>query len=274
VEREPTAIEQVADVLWRVPLKTLTLPPATRINVYVWRSAAGIVVVDPGATRRAELAKLEAFVFGELRVDALAAYLVTHHHRDHWAGLPALLERRPAPVVAVAPEHYGRLDAAFRPPAWLSAKLGEAALLETPGHASDHLVARTEAGDVLAGDLVAGLGTVVINPPDGDMRAYLASLERLLSVGVRRLLPAHGPTIDDGPAKLREYLEHRALRERQVLDALAALQPTSPMGLVPRVYPELGLVLRPVAARSVLAHLLKLESEGRAEQVGRKWRLR
>jgi endoribonuclease LACTB2 len=284
VEREPTEIEQVADSLWRVPLKTLTLPPATRTNTFVWKTPAGeLVIVDPGATAQRELRRLEAFVFGALRAGEgahgvaqpgeLAAYLVTHHHRDHWGGLPWLLERHPAPVVVSDPSRYRGVTATWRDPAWLEGRIGAARLLATPGHASDHLVVRTEAGDVLAGDLVAGVGTVVIDPPDGDMRAYLASLERLLALGVARLYPAHGPTIDDGGAKLREYLAHRAMRERQVVEALAALQPATPLALVRRIYPELGLLLRPVAARSVLAHLLMLERQGRAERIGRKWRL-
>lgn len=273
MDREPDQIEQVAEGLWRVPLRSLTLPPATRTNTFVWESPAGWVVVDPGSSRRGELARLESFLHDRLGPDDLTAYVVTHHHPDHWGGLATVLARRKAPVVARDPSQYGRLAADFKPPAWLAQQLGEAALIETPGHASDHLVVRTGGGDVLAGDLVAGIGTVVINPPDGDMAAYRASLRHLLEVGVARIFPAHGPTIEDGSSKLHEYLAHRELREQQVLAALEARQPATPTSLVPVIYPALSLVLRPIAARSVLAHLLQLEAAGRVVRAGRKWRL-
>ena len=107
------------------------------------------------------------------------------------------------------------------------------------------------------------MGTVVIAPPEGDLADYLASLQRLLALeGLRSILPGHGPVVEDGPALLREYVAHRLLREHQVLAGLRAGPSTIP-ALVARIYAEVDPARHPAAGRSVAAHLLKLEREGR-----------
>ena len=118
--------------------------------------------------------------------------------------------------------------------------------------------------------MVAGIGTILIDPSEGDMGEYLASLRALLARPAAMLLPAHGPPIVDGHAKLREYLAHRTMREDRALAALAK----HPAGveldaLVPDVYADTPRVLWPLAARSLLAHLHKLVREGRARELGR-----
>jgi len=120
---------------------------------------------------------------------------------------------------------------------------------------------------LFTGDAVLGRGTSVIDPPEGDLADYLRSLRRMKDLGPRVLYPGHGPAAWDGAAKLDEYLEHRLDRERQVLAGLVA-GPRAPEELVPGIYRDHPEALYPVAARSVLAHLLKLEAEGRVRRAG------
>jgi glyoxylase-like metal-dependent hydrolase (beta-lactamase superfamily II) len=126
---------------------------------------------------------------------------------------------------------------------------------------------------LLCGDL-AWQGSTVVIPPShgGDVSAYLASLERVLALNPSKMLPAHGPVIDRPIELLREYIEHRALRERQVMAALR-IGVGDPMDMVARIYPTLSKPLVPIARESVLAHLIKLEREGKAIRDGERWRL-
>lgn len=143
--------------------------------------------------------------------------------------------------------------------------------LHTPGHASNHLCFHLPAESALfAGDLIAGFGTVVIAPPDGNMGDYLRSLERLKKLDVGRIYPGHGPVIEDGRVKLDEYIAHRRDRERQVLDALASGLQEIP-AMVNHIYADVPEVLHPMAERSVLAHLEMLEADGRVEREGTSW---
>jgi glyoxylase-like metal-dependent hydrolase (beta-lactamase superfamily II) len=115
--------------------------------------------------------------------------------------------------------------------------------------------------------MFAGLGTILIDPDEGDMALYLASLERLLAHPQATILPAHGPAIVDGHGKLREYLAHRRMREQRVVDALATATPTTDE-LVAIVYSDTPRILWPLAERSLLAHLAKLVREGKAKNAG------
>jgi glyoxylase-like metal-dependent hydrolase (beta-lactamase superfamily II) len=121
---------------------------------------------------------------------------------------------------------------------------------------------------LFTGDAVLGWGTSVVDPPDGDLAAYLRSLQRMLQLRPATIYPGHGPVVEAAEDKLRAYLSHRAERERQVLDGLAG-GPKSPEELVPGIYQDHPVEMHPVAARSVLAHLLKLEAEGRVRRDGR-----
>jgi glyoxylase-like metal-dependent hydrolase (beta-lactamase superfamily II) len=126
-----------------------------------------------------------------------------------------------------------------------------------------------EAGALYTGDAVLGRGTSVVDPPEGDMRAYLHSLEAMLALRPRVLYPGHGPVVEDGMSKLREYVEHRLMRERQVLEAMRSdADPLSSEDLVARIYQGYPEELLRAASRSVLAHLIKLEGEGWVRRVG------
>jgi glyoxylase-like metal-dependent hydrolase (beta-lactamase superfamily II) len=136
----------------------------------------------------------------------------------------------------------------------------------TPGHSPDHVAYFEDRHrSLFTGDAVLGRGTSVIDPPEGDLTAYLRSLRRMRDLSPRVIYPGHGPVVLDGPGKLEEYLEHRSDREEQVLAALASGLRT-PEEIVPAIYGDHPVDLHELAARSVLAHLLKLENEGRAER--------
>jgi glyoxylase-like metal-dependent hydrolase (beta-lactamase superfamily II) len=230
--------------------------PFTLEGTNTWIVGRGpTLVIDPGPD---DAAHLEAV----LREAAdVAAILLTHRHPDHAPGGAALASTSGAPVLAFAPQP-GQTPLADGEV--IQAGGVRLRTMHTPGHTRDHVVfVDADAGIVFTGDMVLGRGTSVIDPPDGDLADYLRSLDSLLAVGPSVLCPGHGPVVWDARAKVREYLAHRGEREHQVLEALQA-GPSTPEDLVPRIYADYPPEIHPAAARSVLAHLLKLEREGRA----------
>ena len=133
----------------------------------------------------------------------------------------------------------------------------------TPGHTSGHLCFEVEStGDLIAGDMVAGFGTIVIDPPEGDMDHYLASLDRLRELAPRTLFVGHGAPFLDSVIKLTEYRDHRLAREAQILACWEDGERDA-VAMIPRVYPEIAPAVVPLAERQILAHLVRLERLGR-----------
>jgi glyoxylase-like metal-dependent hydrolase (beta-lactamase superfamily II) len=226
------------------------------------------VLIDTGAGVPAYLPLLEGYLAtrGWSRPSRV---LLTHRHRDHLGGVEQLRERYPRLPVAKMVHR----DTAL-PPAVDDLRDGQAVgsdgvtliPVHTPGHASDHLCYYlVEERALFTGDVVLGGSTTVIPAGDGDLADYMASLRRLLGLAVRRIYPAHGPVIEDGPGRIQEYIEHRLLRERQILAALGDGLATIP-AMVARIYAEVPSALHAAAAQSVEAHLRKLEKEGRARE--------
>lgn len=276
---EVRRIEMRAGVLL-VPLRTPTLPPATHTNCYVVGGASPLVV-DPGAADPGEQAALSdvlASIAREGREPSRIA--ITHHHHDHVGGVAALRAALGVPVVAhaetrdVLAASGVPVDEVVADGAVFDAGGGErVTALHTPGHARGHLAFVHEpTRSLLSGDLVLGMGTTVIDPPDGDMADYMASLERLAGMKLASLFPGHGPVQASATAKIREYAAHRAERERQVLDALAKGAET-PEAVVGLVYTDVPLELHPFAARSVTAHLEWLAAKGAVRRSGDGWRI-
>jgi glyoxylase-like metal-dependent hydrolase (beta-lactamase superfamily II) len=196
--------------------------------------------------------------------------VLTHRHRDHMGGVPALRDRFPGIAVSKMIWKDDGLPEGIRDLRDGESVAGDGATLipvHTPGHASDHLCFwMPEEQALFTGDLVLGGSTTVIPDEDGDLGQYLDSLRRVQALGVRRIYPAHGPVIEDAPGKIQEYLDHRMLRERQILDALGAGTHTIPE-IVKAIYADVPVALHGHAAMSVHSHLKKLKRERRVAEL-------
>ncbi|HXT20815.1 MAG TPA: MBL fold metallo-hydrolase [Thermoanaerobaculia bacterium] len=255
-----------------VPLRTPTLPPATHTNAYLLGTGP-MVLVDPGSPHAEEQARLHAAVAAaEQRLGRrLAEIWITHHHPDHVGGVNAAAAAFGVPVAA-HPATAERLAArGIRVNAFLHdgerRELGpgfHVRVVHTPGHARGHVAFLVEAdGTLLCGDLLSALSTIVIDPPEGNMADYLASLARCAELRPRFLFPAHGPVLRNGERMLAQLAEHRLAREARVLDAWRGGVHDA-LDIVPLAYDEAEVPppLRPIAARQVLAHLEHLRERG------------
>ncbi|MFO0627800.1 MAG: MBL fold metallo-hydrolase [Polyangiales bacterium] len=274
MDPEELSAERVGVGITRVGLRTPTLPPATHTNAYLV-GRADFIVVEPASPYGPEQSRLFAAVDARLaRGNRLAGALLTHHHADHVGGAEALRARYGVPVMA-HPETARRLR--DRVPVDLELREGDAlppavtdldlALLHTPGHAPGHLcVHAPRHGWLIAGDMVASVGTILVDvDDDGDMDDYLAQLERLAGCAPGRILPAHGEPIDEGEARLRFYVRHRLEREAKILDAVRG--GAQDLGaVVARAYDDTPVTVWPLAARAARAHLARLVKRSQVAQ--------
>jgi len=244
-------------------------------NSYFVGTGDDWAVIDPGPVDDAHLQALLAAAPGRI-----TRILVTHTHVDHSPGAAALALATGAPVFGRVATFSQGQDASFAPQRELRDgerfELGAGCTLRvihTPGHASNHLCYLLEEEKLLfTGDHVMQGSTVVINPPDGDMVAYLKALNALLDEALDWLAPGHGFLVAQPHTLLRGLIQHRLKREGRVVDALRRQAAAELDALLPEVYADVPKALHAVARRSLLAHLLKLQADGVASLEGERWR--
>lgn len=257
-----------------VPLHAANPGPITGAGNWTWLLQGRTpTLIDAGVGEPSHLEALARALDGS----TLAQVLVTHAHTDHASGAPAIAAQHPRTRFRkmLWPERDSKWPAAWTPLADGDVvDAGDTMLtaIHTPGHAPDHMCFwHAQSRSVFCGDL-ALQGTTVWIPVSlqGDLAAYLASLERVLTLDPARMYPGHGPVIDQPSTLLRKYLDHRREREAQVLDALRAGD-ADPAAIVARVYVGIRESAVALARESVLAHLIKLEREGRVRRDGELW---
>lgn len=243
-------------------------------NSYLVGAGESWAVIDPGPADSRHIQALIAAAPGAIR-----HILVTHTHQDHSPGAAALKSATGALLLGRTTPHLHWQDTTFAPDRELHhgerLALPEGATLRvihTPGHASNHLCFLLEEERILfTGDHIVQGSTVVIDPPDGDMAAYISSLRSLLRERLDYLAPGHGTLIADPEAAIRALIQHRLRREAKVLAALAPSAPADLPTLIRAVYDDVPAHLHPLAERSLLAHLIKLQSESRALRIADSW---
>jgi glyoxylase-like metal-dependent hydrolase (beta-lactamase superfamily II) len=256
----------------------------TGTQTYLVGGEDGLAVIDPGPADEAHLNALLRAIDGA----PVLAIACTHTHRDHSPAAAPLAARTGAPVIGCAPlvleTDEPRADAPFDRDYAPGRVLADGerlagsdwtlTALATPGHTSNHLCFALEGtGALFTGDHVMGWSTTVVAPPDGDMAAYMTSLEKLRARDDRVYYPAHGPAVHNPRQLLRGMIGHRRQRERQILKLLDQA-PQAIAELVPQMYKGVDRRLWPAAGQSVKAHLLDLERRALVARSGDLWTTR
>jgi ribonuclease/clavin/mitogillin len=258
-----TAFQEICPGVRCVQVRSPTLPPATHTNVWIL-GEHHVTVVDPASPYEDEQARLDE-ILEQVMVERI---LLTHHHNDHIGGALAL-KRTTGARIAAHPLTQERLnftvDELLDENDVVDTDAGFWRVLHTPGHASGHIcLFNGGLSTLVAGDMVAGVGTILLDPPDGDLHLYLENLERLAALNPSRLLPAHGPVLEEGTKVLEHYIAHRHMRTEQIQSALAAHPGQNITELTARIYRDLVPdAFLSVAARQVLCHLNWLEKENK-----------
>jgi glyoxylase-like metal-dependent hydrolase (beta-lactamase superfamily II) len=237
-------------------------------NTYLVGTEQQCAVIDPGPNDPVHIQRILEAAGG-----GVTAILATHTHTDHSPAVAALEQSTGAATLGRAAPAHGRQDATFAPTRTLNdgdvVRIGDRTLraIHTPGHASNHLCYLLEdTGLLFSGDHVMQGSTVVIGPPDGNMQHYLQSLARLQREPVTSIAPGHGTVIVDAQGEVARLIAHRLQREAKVAERLRRAGRATIDVLVASVYDDVDPRLHPVAKGSLLAHLLKLEADGRAER--------
>src|SRR5882757_2472704 len=265
---------RVATVLGKNP--SAFTGPGT--NTYIVGTSSRPILLDTGQGVAIYIDLLEAAVKELSNSIELDRIVLTHAHVDHLGGVKQVTERfGEMPVLKMPWEGH---DA----PAGAITQIGHDAVVQTdgvtmravhtPGHAPDHLCYYLEEERALfTGDVVLGAGTTVIPDDTGDLGQYMDSLQRLLELDLETIYPAHGPVIRNPKEKIREYIAHRELRERQVLEAIKD-GPLEPMAIVKKIYVDVPEYLHQAAASSVRSHLGKLKQESRVTEHEKRWSIK
>jgi glyoxylase-like metal-dependent hydrolase (beta-lactamase superfamily II) len=272
-------VEILGDGVRRIALRTPTLPPATHTNCYLVGHGE-LTVVDPASPWDDEQGRLYAALEAlEGAGEAVERIFLTHHHHDHVAGAQALaawLATRGIEVPIVAhPVTASLLEGTLEVDAHLEGGVTAVwggtriRLHHTPGHAAGHLIVELpDEGTILAGDMVAGVGTILIAPHEGHLGQYLDSLAFMRTLGAETLLPAHGEPLRPADAVLGFYIAHRHQRTQQIREVLDTRGASTPGQIVEVVYAEIDKRAWPIAEVQVRSHLDWMLEAGLARPVG------
>ena len=251
-------------------------------QTYIVGDDNGVAVIDPGPDLEPHVDAVVEAIGGA----PVVALVCTHTHRDHSPATRPLKQRTAAPIIGCAPlaldDSGPRADAAFDVEYAPDRVLGDGEAIggkgwtlravATPGHTSNHLCFELpQAAALFTGDHVMGWSTTVVSPPDGDMAAYMASLDLLMQRDDAIYYPAHGDPIEQPQRFVRGLAGHRKHREGQILRLLDEGERVIP-NLVEKMYVGIDPKLHPAAGRSVLAHLIDLEARGVVVRLGEDWR--
>ena len=254
------------------PNPGLMTGPGTNTYLFGEREVA---VLDPGPDMPEHIERILEVAGAPIRW-----ILVTHTHPDHSPAVEPLRSRTGARAIGIAAPEGPHQDATFAPDhvptngEVLNTDEFELTMLHTPGHASNHVCFLHKATRLLfTGDHIINGSTVVIDPPDGNMNDYLDSLERLRSLSLEAIAGGHGELIEAPYEAIDWLVEHRLRREAKVVDKLSQRPNATVSELVADVYDEIDPAVHPIAKRSLLAHLLKLEEDGAAVVDNDRWRL-
>ncbi|MFA7666804.1 MAG: MBL fold metallo-hydrolase [Burkholderiaceae bacterium] len=263
-------------------VQRLTAPNPGRMtgpgtNTYIIGEPGSYLVIDPGPDEPEHIARIAAIVG-----DGLQYIVCTHAHPDHAPGAKPLQQLTGAPILGRPTGPDFEPQWAFVPDRVLedgeALRCGDSTLriLHTPGHVSNHIcLLLEEDGLLFSGDHILSGSTTVITPPDGSMRDYIAQLHRLAREPFEYILPAHGHVIAEAKREVARLIAHRMAREAKVISALTTTAaPASLDELVMTAYDDVDEAIRPVAKRSLMAHLIKLREDGLAAQDGASWSLR
>ena len=276
----PGALEQLEPLVARLlaPNPSPFTHTGTQVHLVGTRDLA---VIDPGPHDAGHIDAIVRAIAGR----PVTAILVTHTHRDHSPGSRPLAAATGAPIVGCAPlaldsdgirsdasfDHDYRADRVLAEGEGVSGEGWTLTALATPGHTSNHLAfALPQTKALFTGDHVMGWSTSIVSPPDGDMAAYMASLDKLLHRDDRMYYPAHGDPVDNPQRLVRGMLGHRRQREGQIL-RLLRVAPASIPDMVARMYVGIDPQLFPAAERSVLAHLIDLRARGTLTEAREIW---
>jgi glyoxylase-like metal-dependent hydrolase (beta-lactamase superfamily II)/8-oxo-dGTP pyrophosphatase MutT (NUDIX family) len=271
----PGVATQLSNKVWRIAAPNPGFMTGPGTNSYLVKTDDGFAVIDPGPAIEEHVDQLLEQTDGRIRW-----ILATHTHMDHSPAARLLREKTGAQLFSMPAPDSSNQDRDFQPDQIVrhgqAINIGDFILraIHTPGHASNHLCYLLEDERLLfTGDHIMQGSTVVINPPDGDMIAYLESLRELKALDVAYLAPGHGFLMDNPHQTIDRLLAHRLRREHKLIKALNKLGSATIEELVPVVYDDVSVKRHAMASRSLLAHLRKLETEKRAIEIAARWEM-
>ena len=265
---QPEEVVQISPLIRRITAGNASVFTGPGTNTYLIGNEE-VTVLDPGPAMDSHI---DAITSAKGKIKQI---VVTHTHPDHSPGVRLLQERMDVPAYGMLTETSKGQDRSFNPDKIL--KDGDTfeeteftlKVVHTPGHASNHLCYILEEEEfIFTGDHIMNGSTVVIGPPDGNMKQYLDSLEKLKQFKLSKIAPGHGEVLDSPHDVAELIINHRLQREGKVAEALKEATKGNPESLVARVYDDVDSSLFPIAKASLLAHLIKLEEDNIASKEG------